>query len=267
MKFLLDIPLVMSFANWVWGNTSAGTAPNDTSITPSFCVEHLFQFNVECWTKLIIKGLGIAIILGSCLNKTPVMMNLYRSKSTSGMSLPSIYGEIIVYINAAFYGVLSGHPLTAYGENLALFFQSFIIVNLMWEYSQPAASLWERGIVNLFISIYIVFLLTMLPSTHYYLLMTSIMPVLLYSRGTQILATYQYQHTGAQSIVTNTLNLVGGLVRILTTIKEVGYDLPILASYSVSCTLNLIIFLQYFYYQKNTERFLAELQKTKSKKD
>ncbi len=267
MKFLLDIPLVMSLANWVWGNTSAGTAQEDTTITPSFCVEHLFQFNVECWTKLIIKGLGIAIILGSCLNKTPVMMNLYRSKSTSGMSLPSIYGEMIVYINAAFYGILSGHPLTAYGENLALFFQSFIIVNLMWEYSQPAASLLERGIVNLFVSIYIVFLLTMIPPTHYYLLMTSIMPVLLYSRGTQILATYQCQHTGAQSIVTNTLNLVGGLVRILTTIKEVGYDLPILGSYSVSCTLNLIIFLQYFYYRKNTERFLAELKKTKSKKD
>ena len=224
------------------------------------------EFNIDCWTKLIIKGLGVAIILGSCLNKTPVMMNLFRSKSTSGMSLSSIYGEIIVYINAAFYGILSGHPITAYGENLALFAQSFIIVNLMWEYSQPVASLLERGIVNLLVSLYIVFLLTTLPSTYYYLLMTSIMPVLLYSRGTQILATYQCQHTGAQSVVTNTLNLVGGLVRILTTIKEVGYDLPILGSYSVSCTLNLIIFLQYFYYRKNTELFLAKLQ-TKSKKD
>lgn len=261
MKFLLDIPLVMSFANWVWGNSV--TSQEETTITPSFCVEHLFQFNVDCWTKLIIKGLGIAIILGSCLNKTPVMMNLYRSKSTSGMSLSSIYGEMIVYINAAFYGILSSHPITAYGENLALFLQSFIIVNLMWEYSQPVASLLERGIVNLVVALYIVFLLTILPPTYYYLLMTSIMPVLLYSRGTQILATYQYQHTGAQSVVTNTLNLVGGLVRILTTIKEVGYDLPILGSYSVSCTLNLIIFLQYFYYRKNTERFLAELTKTK----
>jgi hypothetical protein len=136
----------------------------------------------------------------------------------------------------------------------------------MREYSTPVASFLERGIVNLALAMYIIFLITALPSTYYYLLMTSIMPVLLYARGSQIFATFQCQHTGAQSVVTNTLNLVGGLVRVLTTIKEVGYDLPILASYTVSCTLNLIIFLQYFYYRKNTEVFLAKLQ-SKTKKE
>jgi mannose-P-dolichol utilization defect 1 len=254
MKFLLDIPLVMAFAKWVWGN--------ETKITPTFCVENLFQFNVDCWTRLIAKGLGIAIILGSCLNKTPVIFNLYRAKSTSGISLNSVYGESIMYTNAAFYGMLSGYPVTAYGENLALFMQSFIIINLMWEYATPPISLTKRGIINLILVLYGVFLVTILPKTYYYLLMTSIMPVLVYSRGSQILETYRCQHTGAQSVVTNTVNFLGVSVRIMTTIKEVGYDIAMLGNQAVGCTLNLIILIQFFYYRKNTEQFLADLLPT-----
>lgn len=258
MKFLLDIPLVMSFADWVWGE--------DEKVSPSYCVEQLFSFDTDCWTRLIVKGLGIAIILGACLNKAPVMLNLWRSKSTVGLSTISVYGETLVYVNAAVYGMLSGHPITAYGENLALFVQSLIIVFLMWEFSVPPASTFERGFVNLLMAVYLTALYTALPKEYYYLLMTSIMPVLFYSRGSQILETMRCQHTGAQSIVTNTMNLAGGLVRVLTTIKEVGWDMAILGNYALSCTLNLIVFLQYFYYRKNTERFLADLQ-SKAKKE
>jgi PQ loop repeat len=257
MQFLLDIPIVMAFATWVWGD--------DKNVSPTFCVENLFSFDSDCWTRLIVKGLGIAIILGACLNKAPVMINIWQAKSTSGLSSTAVYGETLVYANAACYGLLSGHPITAYGENLALFVQSLIIVYLMWEYSAPPASLLERGIVNLIVAVYIVLLITTLPKSYYYLLMTSIMPVLFYSRGSQILETYRCQHTGAQSIVTNTMNLVGGLIRILTTIKEVGWDMAILGSYSLSCTLNLIVFLQFFYYRKNTVLFLSNLQSKKKK--
>jgi mannose-P-dolichol utilization defect 1 len=254
MKLLLDIPIVMSLATWVWGN--------EAIVTPAFCVENLFHFDIDCWTRLIAKGLGIGIILGSCLNKTPVIYNLYCAKSTSGISLNSVYGESLVYTNAAFYGMLSGYPFTAYGENLALFTQSFVIINLMWAYASPPFSYTKRGMALMIFILYGAFLFTTLPQTYYYLLMTSIMPVLIYSRGSQILETYRCQHTGAQSVVTNTVNFLGVMVRILTTIKEVGYDIAMLGSIAVNCTLNLIILLQYFYYRKNTQQFLGDLQST-----
>jgi mannose-P-dolichol utilization defect 1 len=259
MKFLLEIPLVMSLAEWIWGGDSGDGAA-------TFCVESLPWMNSECWSRLIVKGLGIAIILGACLNKAPVMLNIMRAKSTQGLSSTAVYGETLVYANGAFYGMLSGHPITAYGENAALFLQSVVIIFMMWQFAAPPASMLERGLVGLLGALYVLVTTAILPKEFHYLLMTSIMPVLLYSRGSQILETFRCQHTGAQSIVTNTMSLVGGLIRILTTIKEVGWDMAVLGTILLSCILNLTLFVQYFYYRKNTETFLADLRVKAQKK-
>jgi hypothetical protein len=115
-------------------------------------------------------------------------------------------------------------------------------------------------------AVYLVTLTMFLPESQYYLLMTSIMPILLYSRGSQILQTYQCKHTGAQSIITTTMNLLGGLIRILTTIKEVGWDLNVLGMFGLSLGLNIVCFLQFFYYKENTEKFLQDLRTAAKKK-
>lgn len=258
MKFLLKIPLVMAFAEWIWGD-------DDPRAAPTFCVENLPIMNSACWSRLIVKGLGIAIILGACLNKAPVMINILNAKSTSGLSSSAVYGETLVYANGAFYGMLSGHPITAYGENAALLMQSVVIVFMIWQFSAPPASVLERSLVAFAAAVYIIAVTTVLPQNLYYLLMTSIVPVLLYSRGSQIVETFRCRHTGAMSLVTLTLNLVGVLVRVLTTLKEVGWDMAMLGSYILSVTLNTILLAQYFLYRKNTEAFLADL-KVKSQK-
>lgn len=82
--------------------------------------------------------------------------------------------------------------------------------------------------------------------------------VLLISRGSQIIANHKQKQTGAQSLATTGLNLVGTSVRIATTIKEVGWDFHILRAYGVSVTLNAILFLQLIVYRENTEKFLKE---------
>jgi hypothetical protein len=61
------------------------------------------------------------------------------------------------------------------------------------------------------------------------------------------------------------MNLVGGVIRIGTTIQEVGWDLAVLGTYGLSLVLNCICFGQYFYYQTNTKLFLADLQQQKKK--
>jgi len=55
--------------------------------------------------------------------------------------------------------------------------------------------------------------------------------VLIISRGSQIFQNYKQKQTGAQSAATTGLNLVGTIIRIGTTIKEVGWDFHILRAY------------------------------------
>ena len=89
------------------------------------------------------------------------------------------------------------------------------------------------------------------------------MPVLIYSRGSQIIANYHQKQTGAQSIATTGMNLSGSLVRIATTIKEVGWDFNILRNYALSVTLNSVLLVQISMYKTNTEKFLKSLKQKK----
>lgn len=98
-----------------------------------------------------------------------------------------------------------------------------------------------------------------------YLLMVYNPIVLLTSRGSQILANHQQKQTGAQSLATTGMNLTGSLIRTVTTIKEVGWDLHILRSYGTSITLNMILFTQIFMYREKTNKMLGDLKKKKKK--
>lgn len=171
--------------------------------------------------------------------------------------------------NAAFYGILQGHPLTAFGENIALVFQSMIIVFMVWLYSarETSVSQQERLLAMLIYILYACYTFILLPNHLQYILVSSSLPIMLYSRGSQVLETFYTQHTGAQSIVTTSMNVLGTVVRVLTTIKEVGWDMAILSGLAVSLTLNLVMFVQYFYYQSNTEKFLRELKIQAEKKE
>jgi hypothetical protein len=56
----------------------------------------------QCWVQAIAKGLGLIIILGSCFNKAPVLINLYRSRSSTGMSRGATYSDVIGTCNRIF---------------------------------------------------------------------------------------------------------------------------------------------------------------------
>ena len=99
-----------------------------------------------------------------------------------------------------------------------------------------------------------------------YLLMIYMPIVLLTSRGSQILANYHQKQTGAQSRATTGMNLIGSVIRTVTTIKEVGWDLHILRSYGVSITLNVILFMQIVLYGENTKKIFGDLKKKQKQK-
>jgi hypothetical protein len=100
------------------------------------------------------------------------------------------------------------------------------------------------------------------PNTHYILMVYNPI-VLVTTRGAQIVKNHAKKQTGAQSVATISMNLVGSVVRIATTIKEIGFDLHILRSYGTSVLLNSVLFAQIIMYKENTERFLERLRDKK----
>jgi hypothetical protein len=124
-------PYVQSFATWAWDSDPS------SSVTPTLCLESLPLLTQPCCVRLIAKSIGICIILTSCVNKAPVIRNIIKSGSrsvTTGLSLMAMYGEIILYSNAAFYNVLRDNPFSAYGETLTVLLQTMIVVLLLWYY-------------------------------------------------------------------------------------------------------------------------------------
>ena len=273
-----DLPFVAFLGQWIWGN-----APN-SDITPEICLAGLpFQLTTDCWMQVVVKLMGISMIVGACLNKAPTLANIVQSKSVAGLPKSSIYGETIIAVNATLYGYLEGFPFTAYGENAAIALQCAMVMLLMWQYSEASSSKAkpvhdldtatgqfiaarmvttqrEKIIVSCLAILYVFSIIHYLPPSLHYLLMSSVMPVMVYARGCQIREAFRIKHTGAQSIATTAISLGGNLGRILTTIKEVGFDRAALSWYLVSALLNSIMFAQYGLYWKNTHKFLDDMR-------
>ena len=258
MKFLLDIPFVMALAEWVWSEAEA------EDVSPEVCISGLPLMNSGCWGGLAVKGLGIGIILGSCLNKAPMIYNIWTSKSTQGLSGGALYGELLSVANASFYGLLMSYPFTAYGEAIALGVQAFIIIIMNWVFADPPVSTTEKIAATGASVAYLVGVLYMLPPEQYSLLMSIMWPLQVYAKGAQIYESFRVQHTGATAIATICMNVAGSSIRILTTIGEIGFDIAMLTGSVLAVILNSIMLFQYFMYRKNTENFLRELEKKKT---
>ena len=106
MVDLSTIPLVMSLATWIWG------AESSADVSPEICVSQLPFLSSECLSQLISKGLGILIILASCVNKVPLILNMMNSKSAAGISRSSLYAESLTYASCVFYGLLFAYPFS-----------------------------------------------------------------------------------------------------------------------------------------------------------
>ena len=138
------------------------------------------------------------------------------------------------------------------------------MVLLLWHYTQT--KLTEKLSLLVLAVLYTVTAISLLPQDYRYLLHAFNDIIIIYSGGLQVLETYRVQHTGAQSIVTTSMNLIGEVLRIFTTLEETGGDWNMLLSFGLCATLSLTMFAQYFWYQANTEEFYKQ-QQAKAKVD
>ena len=155
------------------------------------------------------------------------------------------------------------------GENVSLLVQNVVLILLAWNFStktsSPVQSKEKLGAV-LFFVVYLGGVMQTLPDEYRHLLMSSTWPVMLYARGSQVFETFVVRHTGNLSIVTTTMNLVGAIIRILTTIKETG-DMVVISGYLLSGSLSLMMFIQYWMYLARTTEILEKSEASKKKKE
>eukprot|EP00548_Thalassiothrix_antarctica_P000012 CAMPEP_0194136418 /NCGR_PEP_ID=MMETSP0152-20130528/6436_1 /TAXON_ID=1049557 /ORGANISM="Thalassiothrix antarctica, Strain L6-D1" /LENGTH=260 /DNA_ID=CAMNT_0038833065 /DNA_START=104 /DNA_END=886 /DNA_ORIENTATION=+ len=256
LLFALKIPLISEFLNYIW---------QQPPLSPEYCLEDVFNFDAkyDCYKSLIVKSLGLAMILGAFLNKAPVLMNVLSTQSVAGFSKYALYSEIVVYSNGFFYGVLQeGLPFTSYGENAALLIQTVVLILCYWNYNSSSTSFMEPIIVLALYGLYAYSVLFALEDISY--LMKTLVPINLYAKGIQIITIFQEGHTGNQSIVTLTMNVVGTTIRVGTTLGEATIDTNLLLCHVSSAILNLIIYSQYFYYAQATRQFWDEKKKKKT---
>ena len=145
--------------------------------------------------------------------------------------------------------------------------QTVMVVILMWVYNSDDVKRSNVALVCVGYMLYLFTVFYILTQDTLYILMIYMPIVLLTSRGSQILANYQQKQTGAQSLATTGMNLTGSLIRTITTIKEVGWDMYILRSYGVSIMLNMILFIQIVGYRENTRRVLDDVKQQQKKKN
>lgn len=258
--------IILPFAQYVWG--SSKSAEESVTLTPEFCISSLpFSIPPPCLPMLLTKLIGVAIICGAASNKAPVFLNILKSKSGYGFSMSSVYAESIMYSNSAFYGILKGNPITSFGENLVVAFQTLIMVLLLWKFKKdPSPPTSEKIMALVGYASYVFITFVMLPPSYQYLLHASNWFVLIFARGSQILSTYKIKHTGNQSIITMVMNFGGSAIRVPTTIKEVGWDFTLLSGFFISLFLNAILISQYFLYQSNTRKLFESLEAEKKTK-
>jgi len=139
--------------------------------------------------------------------------------------------------------------------------QTVLVVIMIWMYSKTNKT--TVGMLCAAYAVYLFVVFYILTDDTLYVLMVYMPIVLLTSRGSQILANRQQKQTGAQSLATTGMNLTGSLIRTVTTIKEVGWDLHILRSYGSSIVLNVILFVQIVLYRENTKRVLEDVKQKK----
>jgi mannose-P-dolichol utilization defect protein 1 len=168
-----------------------------------------------------------------------------------------------MYANAAFYSIRRGNPFTAYGEVALITAQSLVVICLMWIYREPKVSIRERGVYILFWAFYIHVVFNVLDKDQLYILMSVNLPVTCFSRGFQIAAFLKAKHTGTQSIVTVIMNFMGSMIRVVTTIHEVGFDAPMLTGYGLSLALNGTQIALFLKYKENTKQYLQNLKHKK----
>jgi len=210
------------------------------------------------------KFLGFGILVGSFFLQLPQILKIFRAKSVTGISLSARYSEVPINSSTVIYHLLLGLPLSTYGENIVVLFQNLLLVFAVWFYR----SVPKREII-FWTSAFVVLCAVQLA------LPPALLPLLIYinipfglgSSIPQIVENAKQGHTGQLAILTCILKLTGCVIRIFTTLTQIGPDPGLLISYGTGAIMNIILVLQGWIYRDETKRVLDAEEAARKKNE
>eukprot|EP01039_Chlorochromonas_danica_P002640 gene2640-2884_t len=217
---------------------------------PALCAfDQVFNFSLyqRCGAYWLSQVLSAGILVGSLAVKLPQIFNIIWSKNVLGISPESFYSEVSLACNTVLYNYRKGYPFLSYGEAAAVLIQNIILVLLLWKFMKPSPSLSTKVWVVLLL-LFTVGVCFGLPEHYLYLIPLANFPLMIYSRTVQIISNYRNSTTGQLSSITTFLTFAGNLIRIFTTIQQVGWDMSLISSFCVGGGLSGILFFQIVYY-------------------
>lgn len=182
------------------------------------------------------------MLIVSIAKYLPQIRRILRSRSVIGLAPAAYYGDSLVFCTKSMYHFRRGHPVTAWGELLVIFAQNVVISGLIHAFREPSAGA-KAACRDIAIFLAFVFALTRLPSRFLPLLSLFTAPLLVMSYSAQLLTNMQRKSTGQLSPGTVLLRLFGSTVRSITTITQLGGELPVLINHAIGvggCTLLLL---------------------------
>lgn len=211
------------------------------------------------------------------LNLLSLSLTVIKSGTAEGLSLSSYVFETLSYGITLAYSHTSQFPFSTYGENFFLTLQNLVISLLIIATSSGADPSSTNPDASPFLPISSLALLTILlgglsalPLAPLPLLaqlqLFLALPLSLLSKLAQIQSNFRAQSTGQLSSFAVFAQLLGGAVRIYTSLAEVG-DLAVAAGFIGAFVLNLVLIAQvYTYYGQYPRRPLGEGKKATTNK-
>uniref|UniRef100_A0A1I7SM46 Mannose-P-dolichol utilization defect 1 protein homolog n=1 Tax=Bursaphelenchus xylophilus TaxID=6326 RepID=A0A1I7SM46_BURXY len=218
-------------------------------IFPKKCFEKMIVemdvLNRECVPAVLSRCLGFALTAGSLGILVPQILKIKANKSGAGISLAAQILAIVAAGSTSAYSFEKGFAFSQWGDSLAIFVQTAIIVMQILHYNGNTPGAFSFLAVTWMLTTAVMY--HYVPMSALTFLQSATIPIITASKGLQILANYRQGSTGQLSPISVTMAFGGCVARIFTSIQETGDNLVIL-SYVVATVLNFILVVQLVIY-------------------
>jgi hypothetical protein len=193
----------------------------------------------------LAKALGYILGLGSSQVYVPVLIDLWRRRSTDGYSLATFCSTSGGLICNALYSMKRGYHISSYADTLSLVVQGLSCVTFVCILDGLQLPLFVSAILgSLLLSIA---LLRETPESVLLAIQFTGNALCYYALIPQIMKQFR-EKTGQWSPITSGLCLFGNLVRVYTTLQQTR-DKMILTGYMFGAVAHSILIAQYFLFK------------------
>ena len=260
----LSILILALIQLWNSHITSQNTAENSAQ-KPKFkyllfredCFTEFLNLNFlykDCIAITLSKFFGYLIILAAGAVKVPQLLRILKNKSGKGILPSTFIAECLMYIIKGCYAAHLGSAFSVYGENLLMFIQSFVIINLLWSYEKSTTLTTKIGVTLLLFGLtFFLYSDRVITDGMWKILINWQIFFSGYSRIPQIYHNFSTKSTGELSFTSFSMNALGNFVRLLTVLKEVKDPFYIMTSI-ISFTFNATIWIQIKMYKDKEKK-------------